>query len=187
MKRFVIVHLVIIALFFAGCTLPTTNTTVPVPTTKGMPVGTSTPQPTVTVFPTTVNVTTTMASGNSSGNGTVSGGGGDLFLIAPLTARYHEGDVITVRGTTILAAGDPLLVEVVSASFGPTPKTSNQFFTGVSGVVNVVRGPAGGPNTWSFSFPTDGYNPDTYIVTVSGLTVRVEDSTTFELLPQTAA
>jgi hypothetical protein len=186
MKRFAIVPLVIIALFFGGCTLPTTNTTVPVPTATGMPVGTSTLQPTMTVSPMTVNVTTTATMGNNSGNGSVSVGGGDLFLIAPLTARYHEGDVITLHGTTILAAGDPLLVEVISASFGPTPKTSNQFFTGVSGVVHIVQGPAGGPNTWSFSFPTDGYNPDTYIVTVSGLTVNVEDSTTFELLPQTA-
>jgi hypothetical protein len=186
MKRFAIVSLVIIALLFAGCTLPTTNTTVPAPTGTGTPAGTSTLLPTVTVSPTRVNVTTTAILGNTSGNGSVSGGGGDLFLIAPLAARYHEGDVITVHGTTILAAGDPLLVEVVSASFGPAPKTSNQFFTGVSGVVKVVQGPAGGPNMWSFSFPTDGYNPDTYIVTVSGLTVTVKDSTTFELLPQTA-
>jgi hypothetical protein len=172
-------------LAFAGCTLPTANNTVPAPTGTGTPAGT-TIQQTMTAAPTTINVTATATTGGSSGNGSVSGAGGDLFLIAPLTARYHEGDVITVHGSTILAAGDPLLVEVVSASFGPTNKTSNQFFTGVSGVVHVVQGPAGGPNTWSFSFPTDGYNPDTYIVTVSGLTVNVEDSTTFELLPQTA-
>jgi len=128
----------------------------------------------------------TNASMDGTGNGNITiSPGNDQFLISPVNARYYVGDRVTVHGTTILAAGDPLLVEVVSSSFGPTPKTSNQAFTGVSGVVSVIEGPPGGPNTWSFSFPTDGYNPDMYIVTVSGLTVNVKDSTAFELLPRT--
>lgn len=107
----------------------------------------------------------------------------DVFFLDPVK-NYHVGDNITVRGTTILAAGDPLLVEVVSSSFGPLPKSSRQAFTGVSGIATVKEGTPGGPNTWSFSFPTDGFNNDTYIVTVSGITINVRDSTTFLLEPR---
>ena len=107
----------------------------------------------------------------------------DVFFLEP-PGEYHIGDNITLNGTTILAVGDPLLVEVVSASFGPTPKTSPQSFSGVSGIATVKEGPPGGPNTWSFSFPTDGFIADTYIVTVSGLTINVRDSTTFLLKPR---
>jgi hypothetical protein len=107
----------------------------------------------------------------------------DIFFLEPLR-EYHVGDTITLNGTTILAAGDPLLVEVVSSSFGPTPKTSPQSFTGVSGIATVKEGQPGGPNSWSFSFPTDGFAVDTYIVTVSGITINIRDSTTFLLKPR---
>jgi len=187
MKRIAIAALVVIALFLAGCTGPATNATSPQGVATGSTVPTLTPTiPSMQPTPANQTVNTTKPTMNvtSQGNVTVLPGN-DMFLISPVNARYSEGDVVTVRGTTILAAGDPLLVEVVSSSFGPTEKTSNQTFTGVSGVVHVIQGPPGGPNTWSFSFPTAGFNPDVYIVTVSGLTVNVEDSTTFELLPRT--
>jgi hypothetical protein len=107
----------------------------------------------------------------------------DAFFLEPVK-DYHVGDIITVHGTTILAAGDPLLVEVVSSSFGPAPKSSSQAFTGVSGIAPVKEGPPGGPNSWSFSFPTDGFIVDTYIVTISGISINVRDSTTFRLQPR---
>jgi hypothetical protein len=187
MKRFAIAALVIIALFLTGCTGPATNGTLPSKTATGTTV--TTPAPMITQVPTTPgnpapNTTNITMNGTNTGNVSISPGN-DQFLISPVNAQYYEGDNVTIHGTTILAAGDPLLVEVVSSSFGPTPKTSSQAFTGVSGVVSVIQGPPGGPNTWSFSFSTDGYNPDVYIVTVSGLTVNVEDSTSFELLPRT--
>lgn len=184
MKRFAFASLVIITLLFAGCAVPVTNTTHPGQTGTAVPGNTSQP-PTTTIPAMSVNqtVANSPTNGTGSGNVTISSSANDLFLTAPLNGRYYEGDIITLHGTTILAAGDPLLVEVVSSSFGPTVKTSNQAFTGVSGVVHVEQGPPGGPNTWSFSFPTAGFNPDTYIVTVLGLSVNVEDSTTFELLP----
>ncbi len=185
MKRFTIAALLIITLFLAGCTGPATNGTSPsqgvAGTTGTTGIPTTTMAPTISVNP-TANLTNITTNNTNPGNVQVLPGN-DLFLISPGNARYYVGDRVTVRGTTILAAGDPLLVEVVSSSFGPTPKTSNQTFTGVSGVVHVIQGPPGGPNTWSFSFSTEGYNPDRYIVTVSGLTVNVEDSTTFELVP----
>jgi hypothetical protein len=106
-----------------------------------------------------------------------------VFFLEPVE-DYHVGDTITLRGTTILAAGDPLLIEVVSSSFGPAPKGISQSFTGVSGIAPVKEGTPGGPNSWSFSFPTDGFIVDTYSVTVSGITINVRDSTTFLLKPR---
>jgi hypothetical protein len=106
-----------------------------------------------------------------------------VFFLEPVK-DYYLGDTITLRGTTILSAGDPLLIEVVSSSFGPAPKSSSQTFTGVSGIALVQEGPPGGPNSWSFSFPTDGFIVDTYIVTVSGITIDVRDGTTFMLKPR---
>lgn len=110
----------------------------------------------------------------------------EVFFLEPVK-DYHVGDQITLQGITILAAGDPLLVEVVSSSFGPAPKSSRQSFTGVSGIATVNAGPPGGSNTWTFSFPTDGFIEDTYIVTVSGITINVRDSTTFLLKPQVSS
>jgi hypothetical protein len=107
----------------------------------------------------------------------------DVFFLEPVK-DYHVGDTITLHGTTILATGDPLLIEVVSSSFGPAPKSSSQSFTGVSGIALVKQGPPGGPNSWSFSFPTDGFIVDTYSVTVSGISINVGDSTTFLLKPR---
>ena len=107
----------------------------------------------------------------------------DVFLLEPVK-DYLVGDNITIHGTTILSAGDPLLVEVVSSSFGPAPKSRSQSFTGVSGIATVNRGSPGGANSWSFSFPTTGFIEDTYIVTVSGITINVRDSTTFLLKPR---
>jgi hypothetical protein len=106
-----------------------------------------------------------------------------VFFLEPVN-DYHIGETITLHGTTILAAGDPLLVEVVSSSFGPAPKSSSQTFTGVSGIAIVQEGPPGSPNSWSFSFPTDGFIVDTYMVTVSGITINVRDGTTFMLKPR---
>ena len=107
----------------------------------------------------------------------------DIFFLGPVK-DYHVGDTITLHGTTILSAGNPLLIEVISSSFGPAPKNSSQSFTGVSGIATVTRGLTGGPNTWSFSFPTGGFIEDTYIVMVSGIGINVRDSTTFLLKPR---
>ena len=164
------------AIAAAGCTAPQVQEVPAAAPPSQVPAITSTPG-----IPVAVN-TTMPGPANRIVNlsGTILPG--DSFL-APMGV-YYEGDVVTVHGTTILSPGNPLLVEVVSSSFGPVPKSSRQWFTGVSGVVQVQQGPPGGKNTWSFSFPTDGFEWDTYIVTVSGLEVNVRDTTTFELRPR---
>jgi len=80
------------------------------------------------------------------------------------------GERITVSGTTNLAPGNRLLVEVTSQAFGPAPKDQSSPFSGASGTVTVQEG-SGDLNTWSFTFDTSSFEPGTYLVRVTGVTV----------------
>lgn len=178
MKRFgVILAALFVITLVTGCTshVPTPSA---MQTQAPGPVLTRSAEnpPTSTITPVG---TLTLPGNNTRANTTYN----DAFFLDPVK-DYHVGDNITIHGNTILSAGDPLLVEVVSSSFGPLPKSSRQSFTGVSGITPVKQGPDGGTNSWSFSFSTDGFIEDTYIVTVSGITINVRDSTTFMLKPR---
>jgi hypothetical protein len=92
------------------------------------------------------------------------------ITIDPLFGNHSVGETIDLSGTTNLAAGDQLLVEVTSESFGPTQKDQPGAFSGASGTVSVRAG-VGGINIWNFTFDTRSFVPDTYLVQVSGVTV----------------
>jgi hypothetical protein len=94
---------------------------------------------------------------------------------------HAVGDRFTIHGSTNLAAGDNLMVEIRSSEFGPTQKNKGSGFSGASGEVTVVPG-TGGLNQWSFDVDTTGWKPDDYLVTVSGITVDVTGSATFRLV-----
>jgi hypothetical protein len=117
------------------------------------------------------------------------------FFVSPPTALIDPigdhvvGDRFTIQGSTNLAVGDKLLVEVTSSSFKPTQKSTAGEFSGASGEVTVVAGP-GGYNRWSFDIDAATFKPDEYIVKVNGITVDVTGSSTFnivERLPATLA
>jgi hypothetical protein len=109
------------------------------------------------------------------------------FSISPPNAfinpvgDHYGGDKFTLSGSTNLAAGDELMVEVVSSSFKPTQKSESGEFSGISGTVNVVPG-SGGFNHWSFDIDTTSFKPDEYIVKVSGIVLDVSASTYFNIL-----
>lgn len=100
-----------------------------------------------------------------------------VSLINPIGDRY-VGDTFTLSGSTNLAVGDDLLVEIYSSSFGPTQKVQGSGFSGSSGTVTVMPG-TNGYNTWSFFVDTSTFRPDEYIVKVSGVTIDVTASATF--------
>jgi trimeric autotransporter adhesin len=100
--------------------------------------------------------------------------------IAPIGDK-HTGDVFTLNGTTSLAPGDNLQIEIVSSSYQPTTKNQPSGFSGASGMVKVVAG-SGGKNTWSFDVDTSTFTPDEYIVKVSGVEQAATASTTFNVL-----
>ncbi len=83
---------------------------------------------------------------------------------------YTAGELVSITGTTNLAPGDQLLIEVTSSSFGPTSKEQSGAFSGVSSTVTVQAG-SGGTNTFGYLVNTAGFTPDTYLVQVSGITV----------------
>ncbi len=108
------------------------------------------------------------------------------FLINPPAAFINPvgdhavGDRITISGSTNLAVGDQLTIEVTSSSFSPTNKATSGEFSGASGVVEVVAG-SGGYNRWYFDLDTSTFRPDEYAVIVSGIIVDVRAYTTFTL------
>ncbi len=98
--------------------------------------------------------------------------------------EYHVGDRILLSGITNLAPGNELLIEVRSVSFGPTPKTEDSRFSGVSATIVVKKGTTDSRNTWSYLLDTTGFVPDQYQVVISGITVPAfRKSATFTLLP----
>jgi trimeric autotransporter adhesin len=109
------------------------------------------------------------------------------FFISPPNAfinpvgDHYVGDRFTISGSTNLAAGDELMVEVTSSSFKPTDKSQGSEFSGASGTVKVVPG-SGGYNRWSFDVDATAFKPDEYIVKVSGITQDVTGSTYFNII-----
>lgn len=106
-------------------------------------------------------------------------------LVNPI-GDHVVGDKFTVSGSTNLAVGDNLMVEITSASFKPTLKTQDGAYSGAAGMVKVVPG-SGGYNHWSLDVDTSAFTPDEYIVTVKGIDARASGSTTFDVLPVTVA
>ena len=80
-------------------------------------------------------------------------GNPDTF-INPVGAHV-TGNQFTIDGSTNLAAGDNLLVQVTSSSFFPTRKTRPFGASGAFGMVTVVQG-SEGRNLWSFWVNTTG-------------------------------
>lgn len=84
---------------------------------------------------------------------------------------YREGDMLVLGGTTILSPGNHLLIEVSPVSFGPAKKGDRRDSFGTSGVVSVAHGDADSRNTWAFLIDTRGWEPDEYMVHVTGIEV----------------
>lgn len=98
------------------------------------------------------------------------------------------GSTFTITGTTNLAVGDALNVEVTSAAFQPTTKSEASGFGSVAGVTTVQQGD--GANTWSFEVDGSSFKPDQYIVTVESIDTDTTATATFnvvEAVPTTQA
>jgi len=101
---------------------------------------------------------------------------------------HAVGDKFTISGSTNLAVGNSLMIEITSSSFNPTKKVQGGEFSGSAGTVKVEPGTSGF-NYWSFDVDASTFRPDEYIVTVTGEAIDVTASTTFtiiEKLPATA-
>ena len=104
-------------------------------------------------------------------------------LIDPVPV-HAVGDRFTITGSTNLAAGDKLQVEVYSSSFRPTSKSQPSGFSGAGGVVEVQKG-EGSRNRWSFDVDTSTFRPDEYIISVTAVIQDVKESETFWIVEHT--
>ena len=98
------------------------------------------------------------------------------------------GSKFTITGTTNLAVGDTLNIEVTSAAFQPTSKSEAAGFASVAGTTEVKQGD--GANTWSFEVDGSSFKPDQYIVKVESIETSTTATATFnvvEAVPTTQA
>ncbi len=102
--------------------------------------------------------------------------------IPPIT-QHMIGDKFTVSGTTNLAVGDNILVNIISSSFKPTDKTQSGAFSGIGGNCTVIAGASGALNTWSFTVDTSNFKPDEYLFTASSVETTASSSTAFVVVP----
>lgn len=94
------------------------------------------------------------------------------------------GSTFTISGTTNLAVGDKLNIEVTSAAFQPTSKTEVSGFGAASGVATIQKGD--GVNTWSMDVDATGFKPDQYIVRVESVETDTTQTATFNVIEGTA-
>jgi hypothetical protein len=106
------------------------------------------------------------------------------LMINPIGTK-QVGDTFTISGSTNLAVGDDLIIEIIPP-FQPTSKKQSSGFYGVNGLVKVVPG-AGTANSWFFDVDTSAFTPGQYMVLVSGVLPVVKASATFNVVPASSS
>ena len=91
------------------------------------------------------------------------------------------GTTFTISGTTNLAVGDQIIVDVQSSSFTAVDKSSTSITDGVSVTTTVVAG-EGTDNVWSVEVDTTNWKLDEYTIKASGIEVDVTATTNFNLV-----
>jgi len=101
------------------------------------------------------------------------------IFIDPIGTKT-AGSKFTITGTTNLAVGDTLNVEVTSAAFQPGSKTEASGFSSSAGSAVVQKGD--GVNKWSFEVDAASFKPDQYIVKVEAIEAKTTATATFNVV-----
>jgi len=104
------------------------------------------------------------------------------LFIDPISTK-EAGSKFTITGTTNLAVGGTLVIDVTSAAFQPGAKTEASAFTGTGGSAIIEKGD--GMNKWSFEVDATTFKPDQYIVTVESIEARKTATTLFDMVEAT--
>jgi PGF-CTERM protein len=105
-----------------------------------------------------------------------------LLTIDPIGTK-EAGSKFTITGTTNLAVGNTLIVDVTSAAFQPGEKTDASAFSGTGGSTIVEKG--NGMNKWSFEVDATDFKPDEYIVTVESIEASKTATALFDMVEVT--
>jgi len=101
------------------------------------------------------------------------------LFIDPIGTKT-AGSKFTITGTTNLAVGDTLNIDVTSAAFQPGSKTEASGFSSSSGNAVVQKGD--GANKWSFEVDATSFKPDQYIVKVESIEADTVATATFNVV-----
>ncbi len=104
------------------------------------------------------------------------------ITIDPIGTK-ESGSKFTITGTTNVAVGDKLIVDVTSSAFGPAEKTEGAGFGSVSGTAVVEKGD--GANKWSFEVDASDLKPDQYIVKAECIETDTVNTANFNLVEAT--
>ena len=104
----------------------------------------------------------------------------DPYITIDPIGDQELGRSFVLSGTTNLAAGDQLLVEIVPSSFVPSGKDQTVPPSGVSGTVTIAGGST--KNVWSYPVSGSDLATDSYTVRVSGVAVTTSTSAVFTVV-----
>jgi len=104
------------------------------------------------------------------------------LFIDPISTK-EAGSKFTITGTTNLAVGGTLVVDVTSAAFQPGAKTEASAFSGTGGSAIIEKGD--GMNKWSFEVDATDFKPDQYIVTVESIEASKTATALFDMVEAT--
>jgi PGF-CTERM protein len=108
------------------------------------------------------------------------------IILDPISDK-HIGDKFTITGSTNLAVGDQIQIEVYSSSFKPTQKTASGAFNGATGTIPVIKGTEtnNGYNTFKFDVDASTFKSDEYLVTANGIIQDATGTALFNVLDST--
>ena len=100
------------------------------------------------------------------------------FIAIKNPGTQMVGSVFTITGTTNIAAGNPVIIDVRPMSADPSDKWAE--YTGTAANVTVLPGSTQG-NTWSVTIDTTGWTPEKYIINAEGVEIDVHGMEEFLL------
>ncbi|KAF5033974.1 hypothetical protein DSECCO2_601050 [anaerobic digester metagenome] len=104
----------------------------------------------------------------------------DAWIRIDPIGDQSAGSTFTISGTTNLAAGEDVVVEVTSASFQPGQTGQTTGFSSDAGTVTIQAGETA--NTWSFEVDGSSFRPDQYIVSVESIEASTSTTGTFNVI-----
>jgi len=103
------------------------------------------------------------------------------ITLDPIPDKYADQS-LAIHGTTNLASGDQIQINVVSLAFTPTTKTQSNEFSAAANTVTVYHESNNTYNEFNASFDISNFQPGEYTVEAQSVTTGVDTTTNFNVL-----